>query len=151
MVNLNPKIHSHWKIFHPSLLIDTVDTLRPLKFNVAELTSVVRWIKPTFDDRQTAPLDLLPTAAHQPRVDFLQQLCEVVWVRLHDLVKFSKLTHAHRHKNIKLDLILLILGLDFSLMYLSRAEEHTGQSKLEVVVIESQSFEQSLDRFRFTL
>lgn len=46
---------------------------------------------PTFDDRQAAPLDLLPAAAHQPGVDFLQQLCEVVRVRLHDLVKLGKL------------------------------------------------------------
>lgn len=46
---------------------------------------------PTFDDRQAAPLDLLPAAAHQPGVDLLQQLCQVVWVRLHDLVELSEL------------------------------------------------------------
>lgn len=56
-------------------------------------------LPPTFDDRQAAPLDLLPEAAHQPRVDFLQQLCEVVWIRLHDLVKFSELMRAHRHSD----------------------------------------------------
>lgn len=46
---------------------------------------------PTFDDRQAAPLDLLPAAAHQPGVDLLQQLCQVVWVRLHDLVELGEL------------------------------------------------------------
>lgn len=46
---------------------------------------------PTFDDRQAAPLDLLPAAAHQPGVDLLQQLCQVVRVRLHDLVELSEL------------------------------------------------------------
>lgn len=67
-----------------------------LEFNVR--ISTVQCIKPTFDDRQAAPLDLLPVAAHQPCVDFLQQLCEVVRVRLHDLVKFSKLTHMQTQK-----------------------------------------------------
>lgn len=51
--------------------------------------------EPTFDDRQAAPLDLLPEAAHQPLVEFLQQLCEVVWIRLHDLVELGKLAHTH--------------------------------------------------------
>lgn len=52
-------------------------------------------IEPTFDDRQAAPLDLLPEAAQQPLVDFLQQLCEVVWIGLHDLVELGKLMHTH--------------------------------------------------------
>lgn len=52
---------------------------------------VVKCAAPTFDDRQAAPLDLLPAAAHQPGVDFLQQLRQVVRVRLHDLVKLGKL------------------------------------------------------------
>lgn len=54
--------------------------------------------EPTFDDRQAAPLDLLPEAAHQPLVDFLQQLCEVVWIRLHDLVELGKLARTHTAK-----------------------------------------------------
>lgn len=54
--------------------------------------------KLTFDDRQAAPLDLLPAAAQQPCVDFLQQRSQVLRVRLHDLVKLSKLAAVHECK-----------------------------------------------------
>ena len=69
----------------------------------------------TLDDRQGTPLCLLPARAKQPFLDLLHQLCQVLWVTLHDLVKLSKL---------------------------SRPEEYLGQAKLEVLVIQSQSFEQ---------
>ena len=45
----------------------------------------------TFDDGQRAPLDLLPAAVDEPLVDLLHQLCQVVRVRLHDLVKLFEL------------------------------------------------------------
>lgn len=120
--------------------------------------------KPTFDDWQAAPLDFFPAAAQQPRIDFLQQLGQVLWIRLHDLVKLSKLAEAHKHK-VWRDTTLVISGWGFYLLicccffcyfflaspyivctYLSRPEEDFGQSKLEVSVIQSQSFEQSLKR-----
>lgn len=68
--------------------------------------------KPTFDDWQAAPLDLLPEAAQQPRIDFLQQLGQVLWIRLHDLVKLSKLAGAHKHK-VRRDPTLVISGWAF--------------------------------------
>lgn len=46
----------------------------------------------TFDDGQSAPLDLLPAAVDEPLVHLLHQFCQVVRVRLHDLVKFCKLS-----------------------------------------------------------
>ena len=45
----------------------------------------------TFDDREGTPLDFLPAAADEPLVDLLHQLRQVVWVRLHDLIKLLKL------------------------------------------------------------
>lgn len=55
------------------------------------MTSCVQTLL-TFDDGQSAPLDLLPAAVDQPLVDLLHQLRQVVWVRLHDLVKLCKLS-----------------------------------------------------------
>lgn len=50
--------------------------------------------KPTFNGRQRAPLDLLPTAAHQPLIDPFHKLSQVLRIRLHDLVKLCELkTH----------------------------------------------------------
>lgn len=46
----------------------------------------------TFDDGQSAPLDLLPAAVDEPLVHLLHQFCQVVRIRLHDLVKFCKLS-----------------------------------------------------------
>lgn len=46
----------------------------------------------TFDDREGTPLDLLPAAADEPLVDLLDQLCQVVRVGLHDLIKLLKLS-----------------------------------------------------------
>lgn len=37
-----------------------------------------------------------------------------------------------------------------TLLYLSRTEKHSGQAKLEVTVIQSQSFEQGLQKYIFT-
>lgn len=61
----------------------------------------------TFDDGQSAPLDLLPAAVDEPLVDLLHQLCQVVRVRLHDLVKLFELnqrreTHGQTQKCKKL-------------------------------------------------
>lgn len=50
----------------------------------------------TFDDGQSAPLDLLPAAVDEPLVDLLHQLCQVIRVRLHDLVKLCKLNRGER-------------------------------------------------------
>lgn len=51
----------------------------------------------TFDDGQSAPLDLLPAAVDEPLVDLLHQLCQVVRVRLHNLVKLCKLNRGERY------------------------------------------------------
>lgn len=51
----------------------------------------------TFDDGQSAPLDLLPAAVDEPLVDLLHQLGQMVGVRLHDLVKFCKLDRDEKH------------------------------------------------------
>lgn len=51
----------------------------------------------TFDNGQSAPLDLLPAAVDEPLVDLLHQLCQVVRVRLHDLVKLCKLDRGERN------------------------------------------------------
>lgn len=59
--------------------------------------SVAEQMLLTFDDGQRAPLDLLPAAVNEPLVDLLHQLCQVVWVRLHDLVKLCKLDTDERY------------------------------------------------------
>lgn len=105
----------------------------------------------TFDDGKGAPLDLLPAADDQPLVDLLHQLCQVVRVRLHDLVKLRKLTTKQDIKRITQGhlacmTIMHIKKRAESSAYLPRAEEHSGQTKLVVILIQPQRFEQSLQR-----
>lgn len=60
----------------------------------------------TFNDRQGAPLHLLPAAADQPFIHTLHQFSQMIRIRLHDLIKLCKLTqeqhqsvnHLHRSK-----------------------------------------------------
>ncbi len=71
----------------------------------------------TFDDRQSSPLSFLPSGADEPALDFLYEECQILWVWFHDLIKFCKLP---------------------------RSEEDLRQTKLEIFVVKTQSFEQSL-------
>ena len=62
----------------------------------------------TFDDGESAPLGLLPAGTHQPPLDLLYQHGQILWVALHDLIKFGEL---------------------------SRPEEYLGQTELKLLVV----------------
>ena len=62
-----------------------------------------------------SPLSLLPAAPQQPPLHLHNQLGQVLWVGLDDLVKLGKL---------------------------SGSEKYFGQAKLEILVIQTESLEQ---------
>ncbi len=72
----------------------------------------------TFDDRQSSPLSLLPSGADQPALDFLNEERQILRVWFHDLIKLGKLPGT---------------------------EEYFRQTKLEILVVKTQSFEESLE------
>lgn len=72
----------------------------------------------TFEGREDTPLSFLPSCTDQPSDYFLNQESQIFWIRLHDFIKFSKF---------------------------SRSKEYFCQSKFEIIVIQTQSFEQCLE------
>ena len=73
----------------------------------------------TLDNWQTTPLNLAPSHADQPLLNFLDQLSQVLRIRFQDLVEYSKFAGP---------------------------EENLRQAKLEVYFVQAKRFEQSLQR-----
>lgn len=76
---------------------------------------VGRTSNPLNQNANNSPLSLLPPAAQEPLLDLQDKLGQVLWIRLHDLVKLGKL---------------------------SGSEKYFGQAKLEILVIQTESLEQ---------
>ena len=74
--------------------------------------------KLTLDDRQGTPLSFLPARVQKPLLHFSNQLCKILWIRFHNLVKLGKFSGPKK---------------DFC------------HSKLEVVLVETKCFKQSLN------
>lgn len=90
-----------------------------IKTVIAMQTFCLTFLLLTFDHWQCTPLCFLPPWTQQPSFDLLYEGCQVLWIALHDLIELGKL---------------------------SWSEEHFGQPKLEVCIIKSQRFEQSLKK-----
>jgi len=74
--------------------------------------------KLTLHDRQSTPLCFFPARVQKPLLHFSNQQCKILWIRLHNLVKLGKF---------------------------SGTKEDFCHSELEVVLIETKCFEQSLN------
>ena len=75
--------------------------------------------KLTLDDHERAPLRLLPSRTNQPPLHFRNQQLQVLWIRAHNLIEFGEF---------------------------SGAEEDLGHAELEVVLVQTEGFEQRLLR-----